>query len=231
MGDKRKKRKRQRDRKRGGGKAVEGSSIFDDAPENKVRHMEVDPEETPDNQQGAEPCPESGPLMDSDGNGQQNEGENLKTDSEGNGVCEGNTDFRNSATAATTDDDTNTKTNANDGVESITEDGGREKFSDRPSKTDDQKKKADTGTHRAGFDAFMTGYIFAYSCTLIKNDGVGAAEEKEHQKEEEQAWLPTCLNKVYLSGKAAPLNVVKSTFSKSSKAHVQKMELVWGGRV
>lgn len=231
MEDKRKKRKRQRERKRGGGKAAEGSYMFDGAPENKVRHMEVDPEEKPDDQQGTVPCPESGPLMDSDENGQQNEGENLKTDSEGNGVCEDITDFRNSATTATTDDDTNTETNTNDGVESRAEDGGREKFSGYPSKTDDLKKKADTGTHRAGFDAFMTGYIFAYSCTLIKNAGEGAVEEKEHQKEEEQSWLPTCLNKVYLSGKAAPLNVVKSTFSKSSKAHVQKMELVWGGRM
>ncbi|XP_070775343.1 target of EGR1 protein 1 [Enoplosus armatus] len=230
MGDKRKKRKRQRNKKRGGGEEAEGSSVFDGAPENKIPHMEEDPEEAPDDQRGAEPCPESGPLTDRAGNTPRNEGDNM--DTEGDGDCEDNKDFRNSATTATTDDDTNTKTNTDDGVKNRTEDGGREEFSDHPPKTA-EKKKADAGTHRAGFDAFMTGYIFAYSCTLIKKDGVGAAEEKEHQKEEEQqqSRLPTCLNKVYLSGKAAPLNVVKSTFSKSSKAHVQKMEMVWEGRM
>lgn len=223
MGDKRRKRKRHREKKKGGGKAAE-DSIFDGAPENKIPHMEVDPETTDD-----QPCPESGPLMDSDANTKPNEGENMKTDGEGNGVCEANADFTNSATTATTDDDT--KTNTSDGVESRTEDGGGEKLRDPPSKTDDQKKKVDTGTHRAGFDAFMTGYIFAHSCIRIKKDESGAAKDKEHQKEEEQSWLPTCVNKVYLSGKAAPLNVVKSTFAKSSKAHVQKMEVVWGGRM
>lgn len=219
--DKRKKRKRQRE-KGGGDQAAEGSSIFDGAPENKVPHMEV--EETPDHQQRPESCLESGPLRDSDRNTQQNEGENMKTDNE-NRTCEDNTGFRKSATTSTSDHDT--KTSTDDGRESRTEDG---KIIDQPSKTADQKKKADTGTHRAGFDAFMTGYIFAYSCTHIKKDEVGGVENKEHQ-EEELSWLPTCLNKVYLSRKAAPLNVVKSTFSKSSKAHVQKMEMVWGERL
>ncbi|XP_037643196.1 target of EGR1 protein 1 [Sebastes umbrosus] len=261
-GDKKRKRRRHRDKKRGRGEAAEDSFIFDGAPENKMPHMEVDPKQTPDDQQEVAPCPERGPLMESDGITQQKEGEDMKTDGEGNGVSENNPDCRNPATTATTDDDTktntnegedmkidcegngvsevipdcrnnattvatdnNTKTNTN---ESRTEDGGREKFSVQPSKTDDQKKKADSGTHRAGFDAFMTGYIFAHSCTLTKKEGVGAVEKE--QEKEEQLWLPTCLNKIYLSGKAAPLNVVKSTFSKSSKAHVQKMETVWAGR-
>lgn len=223
--DKRKKRKRHREKKRAVGEVAEGSSIFDNAPENKIPHMEVDPEETPDSQQEttAEPCVKSGPLMHSEENMQQNEGENMKTDGEGNGVCEYNTDSRNSATTAATNEDLKPETNTNNRVESRAGEVTREKCSDHSIKTE---KKAEAGTHRAGFDAFMTGYIFAYSSTVIKKEGVGVAVE-----EEEQTWLPTSLNKVYLSGKAAPLNVVKSTFSKSSKAHVQKMEMVWGGRM
>lgn len=201
--DKRKKRKRNRE-KRAAGEVAEDSSIFDNAPENKIPHMEVDPEEAGDGQKEttAEPCEE----------GKQNEGENMKTDSEGNGVCEHNTDSKNSATTAVTNDD--------NGVENTAGEVTIEKCNDPTAKTEN---KADSGTHRAGFDAFMTAYIFAYSCSKIKKDGADdSAEEKE------QTWLPTALNKVYLSGKAAPLNVVKSTFSKSSKAHVQKMEMVWG---
>ncbi|XP_033933619.1 target of EGR1 protein 1-like [Pseudochaenichthys georgianus] len=209
LGNKRTKRKRRKEKRKGKGEAAE-----DGAPQHKIPHMAVDLQETPDEKQGAESSSEKGSLMDT----QQNERE--KTDIEGNGVSQDNT----LEITPTTDD--NAKTNTNGGEESRTKDEGSEKLSEKSSKTE-QKKNADSGSHRAGFDAFMTGYIFAHSCTLNKKKGVEAVGKEE----EEESWVPSCLNKVYLSGKSAPLSVVKSTFSKSSKAHVAKMEMVWGKKV
>ncbi|XP_041848101.1 target of EGR1 protein 1 [Melanotaenia boesemani] len=210
--DKRKKRKRQREKKRDGGEAAEGSSIFDGAPENKMPNMDLDPKERPADQQDAESCSDNMPQLESDRNAKQDEEQSMKTDGEGNGTCEDKTDPRNSAMITSVS-------------ESRTEVASGDRFTDASAVAEAQKKKADTGTHRAGFDAYMTGYIFAYSCAFTKTEETGATMD-----EKEQSWLPTCLNKIYLSGKAAPLNVVKSTFSKSSKAHVQKMEMLWGGK-
>ncbi|XP_066508676.1 target of EGR1 protein 1-like [Hoplias malabaricus] len=80
--------------------------------------------------------------------------------------------------------------------------------------TGGRERKVEGGTHRAGFDAFMTGYIFAFA-SLLKT-------------ENSESEVAACVNKLYLSGKSIPLHVVKSTFSKSSKAHTHKMEQVWG---
>ncbi|XP_036409830.1 target of EGR1 protein 1 [Megalops cyprinoides] len=85
-------------------------------------------------------------------------------------------------------------------------------------KTGAEGKKAEGGTHRAGFDAFMTGYIFSFACTLKGRPDESSSDTR----------LPECQNKLYLSGKSVPLHIVKSTFSKSSKAHTHKMEMVWG---
>ncbi|XP_056600465.1 target of EGR1 protein 1 [Triplophysa dalaica] len=89
---------------------------------------------------------------------------------------------------------------------------------DRP-----MEKKVEGGTHRAGFDAFMTGYIFAFARNMTEESKSAMTEESKSADH-----VPECLNKLYLSGKSVPLHIAKSTFTKSSKAHVHKMDFIWG---
>ncbi|MED6273415.1 hypothetical protein CHARACLAT_006083 [Characodon lateralis] len=211
--DKRKKRKRRREKK-GGLDIAEDCSILDGVPQNKIPNMEVDKEEAAGDQQETheKSCSEGVPQMGTDQINQIDEGQSMKSDDEENGASEDKTDTRVSATTAKS-------------AEGSSGEGTDVHSAEADAQT---KKKADAGSHRAGFDAYMTGYIFAYSCTLDKKEeaGVGGID-----RESEQSWLPTCINRIYLSGKAAPLNVVKSTFSKSSKAHIQKMEMVWREKI
>ncbi|XP_037315336.2 target of EGR1 protein 1 isoform X2 [Pungitius pungitius] len=213
-GDK-KKKKRIRNKKRGRGEAQNGASVCDGAPDHKIPHMEVD---------SGDAAAAVRPERDTS---QREEEVDMKACDEENQVSEDNPDHRNPAAAeASTTTTSSTKESREEARETET-------LSNHPANTDAPKTKADPGTHRAGFDAYMTGYIFAHSCTTIK-EGVGAVENEQQQEvvdreQQQAAWLPTCLNKVYLSGKAAPLNVVKSTFARSSKVHIQKMKAVWAG--
>lgn len=69
---------------------------------------------------------------------------------------------------------------------------------------------ASSGGHRAGYDAFMTGFIYAVYLTQLSG---GDRERK----------IADWKNKLYLSGKDYPLSVSKSSFSKQSKEHLEKI--------
>ena len=75
------------------------------------------------------------------------------------------------------------------------------------------------GSHRAGFDAFMTGYIFAFFSARYGNE---VTKEEDTCKGYELG-MDENKNKLYLVGKDIPLQVTTSSFSKPSKAHLAKI--------
>ena len=78
--------------------------------------------------------------------------------------------------------------------------------------------KADSGCHRAGYDAFMTG--FSLATFLVHHTKLPLHPE---------SWQPQhintdkIVNRIYLACKDFPMLVQKSTFAKSSGQHYLKM--------
>ena len=227
QGDKKSKRKRKRDKRDkrkggaaagaaggggGGGGAVEEEEEEEDQDEemraSKISHMELDSADRPSQDASArDPGARTEPPL---------------VGHAGNGSCALPDD--DAAAAAT---DTAAPAVAEEKKESVSDDDAKAKAAAAAAEA--SRKRLEGGTHRAGFDAFMTAYIFAHACALdAKEEQNGKKTTTTTTEEEKARVLPACYNKVYLSGKAAPLHIVKSSFSKSSRAHTLKMEQVWG---
>jgi target of EGR1 protein 1 len=82
-----------------------------------------------------------------------------------------------------------------------------------------------SGGHRAGFDAFMTGFVLACfiskHCTMGQDGGrvVGAGI-----KFSQLTGLEGLTNKIYATGKDQPIIVAKSNFCNPSKNHMDRMQ-------
>lgn len=79
-----------------------------------------------------------------------------------------------------------------------------------------------SGGHRAGFDAFMTGYSFLSHLvnTTKKADLPSMLSPASNEA------LSELKNKVHLSYKTSPLVIYKSNFAKVSEAHVKKLAAI-----
>uniref|UniRef100_A0A2R5L584 Target of EGR1 protein 1 n=1 Tax=Ornithodoros turicata TaxID=34597 RepID=A0A2R5L584_9ACAR len=83
--------------------------------------------------------------------------------------------------------------------------------------------KRTTGLHRAGYDAFMTGYSFA---TFLLSYAKKCPSAKG--LEIEYLGLEQIANKVFLSGKSVPLQIQASHFAKHSPQHREKYSALFG---
>eukprot|EP00117_Sycon_ciliatum_P047394 scpid40792/ scgid33851/ Target of EGR1 protein 1 len=77
-----------------------------------------------------------------------------------------------------------------------------------------------TGSHRAGFDAFMTGFYLAYC--LRQNAPKTKATGGDCVSSELFAPIWEHRNRINLSGKDKPMQLVKSHFAKTSQQHNEK---------
>lgn len=78
------------------------------------------------------------------------------------------------------------------------------------------------GSHRAGFDAFMTG--FALACIVNEQGKFPSEGEEEEGRQLEGFGMSREANKLALTGKNIPMLIMKSSYAKSSQAHREKME-------
>ena len=88
-----------------------------------------------------------------------------------------------------------------------------------------QKASPQLRSHRAGVDAFMTGYCFAHYC-LERIEGSRGRVSGDHSKC--TSWLGELVasvrNKVALSGKSIPLQICKSHFVRTSQNHCDMLQ-------
>ncbi len=94
------------------------------------------------------------------------------------------------------------------------------------SRTSPLKLNKQTGGHRAGYDAFMTGFTMATLASELSQRG-SSSKTLKSEKQVAQFVEAFCLgnfkNKLFLSAKPVPLVIVKSSFAKTSQNHRDKM--------
>lgn len=92
-------------------------------------------------------------------------------------------------------------------------------------KTSFQLESSRSGGHRAGFDAFMTGFIMA--CIISKHTSVEEGLERAvgaSIKLSQLTGMDSLKNKIYAMGKDHPMTVSKSNFCSPSRNHRERIQ-------
>ncbi|KAK8381328.1 hypothetical protein O3P69_018427 [Scylla paramamosain] len=90
-----------------------------------------------------------------------------------------------------------------------------------PEQVQPQNLRRSANGHRAGYDAFMTGYIFA---SIVSDKGVWTS--KDNPFTPENIGLADQVNKVYLGGKNFPFLIRTGAYASKSSKHCSKIEKV-----
>ena len=80
--------------------------------------------------------------------------------------------------------------------------------------------------HRAGFDAFMTGCVFAWSVVAYGQYSSTVSGDTDKTTPVSDVANTEFINRVYLGGKDFPLHITHSCFAKASKCHLEKWQLL-----
>ena len=111
------------------------------------------------------------------------------------------------------------RTSADDGDISMDTTSNNDSTEETDTMCHDSVKSTCHGSHSAGHDAFMTGFTFAYYVSKYtkcrsQSDTVSFCDLD----------CTDIVNRVCLTGKNIPLQIVKSNFAKTSKNHREKLE-------
>lgn len=82
--------------------------------------------------------------------------------------------------------------------------------------------QAKQGIHKAGYDAFMTGYCFCiFLTTFVKRKP--KVDDDSNPIKAPLLGIKELVNNIYLVGKDQPLRIVPSSFAKTSAPHKNKI--------
>ena len=90
---------------------------------------------------------------------------------------------------------------------------------DTSSVESNHSKRAKQGVHRAGYDAFMTGYCLAFYIAINSKSKPNSAQALSFKNSD----VSQIANNIYLTGKDQSLRIAASSFAKTSISHKNKI--------
>ena len=90
---------------------------------------------------------------------------------------------------------------------------------DTSSVESNNSKRAKQGVHRAGYDAFMTGYCLAFYIAINSKSRLNSAQALSLKN----LVVSQIVNNIYLTGKDQSLRIAASSFAKTSVNHKNKI--------